>query len=546
MSMKTISFNATICIVLYMLAFCLPVHSQSIQDRWLSCRTDSAVEAFEPLVPAHTRLQWTGSSHKGKAHGVGTMQKFIDNKLVSIYEGIYEKGIAMGQGKLAMTDGVVFEGEFQQGQPCGKMTVKFLNGDNYEGRVINYSMHGRGVYYYSDSSRFEGMMMNDKPYSGRHILKNGVIKFLEKGEIVKKASASSFDSSQIGKIITSYLDEDGRIVKLKNAQSIREIILDSFLLPVARVDYFYMNRVRKIEEHLLYLDLGDPALSYRDGAYKAYYANGQLQKECFYRSNQLHGPMKEYDAKGNLVRHSVFSLGVPDGDFVEYYPNGEVKSFAYFEAGQLVEEKFLEYDREGRQSLVRKENFGRHKDFWEHTSPLSNAEVIDTGSLIVKVRQNGSLFRSNVMEVNERSEYSISTLVRKVKGAEAYPYGLIFEFSDWDNYMEFLISDNGSFIVYGKREGMDMFLTDWQPTNFIKPQGEVNHLEVKKIGNNLNYFINGEQVGATRYKGSTGNQVGILAGGKGEYEVNRLIVREYLPAAELSGKRNAPYLVNAK
>ena len=547
MSSKAGAKISVICILCFLLAAFCPAFSQSIHDRWLGCNSDSGVSAFEPLCSKGTLLKWSGGSKDGKAHGFGVMEKSQDGKPISCFTGWYYEGFAEGHGRLILTDNTVYEGAFRKGQPCGLMDVQFPNGEKYKGRVINFSLHGSGKYEFTDSSRFEGLMINNKPYSGKYIDKLGQVKFIERTESVKKASAPVlFDSSLIGKPILSYLDGSGRIVKSKNAESLRQVIVDSGLLPVTEVQFLYLNRSRKATENYLYLDIEDPLQTYREGPFVTYHANGRIKAEGAYSRNQLQGIMKEYDEQGNMIRHSVFSLGTPDGEFVEYYPEGEVRSFAYFEMGELVEEKFLEFDKEGRQSLVRKENFGRHKDIWEHASDLSAAEVLDTGSLLIKVKQNGSLFRSNIMEVDPKSEYCISALLRKVKGVDASPYGVVFEFSDWDNYMEFLISDNGSFIVYGKREGQDMFLTDWQQTNFIKPPGEINLLEVKRIGNSLIYFINGEQVGATRYKGSTGNQVGLLVGGKGEYEMNRLIVREYLPATELSGKRNAPFLVNSK
>lgn len=547
MSLKANYISLANCIFGLLLALCMPVFSQSIQDQWLSCKADSDALAFEPLCTKGTQLKWSGEVQNGKAQGQGIMEKFHDGRLISTYFGSYVEGIAQGQGRLLLSDNTVYEGEFSKGQPSGIMEIRFFNGEKYRGRVINFSMHGQGEYEYLDSSRFEGLMVNDKPYTGKYVHKTGQVKFIEKTAPVKKASSTGlFDFSLIGKPVISYLDEMGRIVKSKNAASLRQVVFDSSLLPVTEAEFMYPNRLKKAVERYLYLDLEDPLQTYRDGTFVTYHPNGRMMSEGSYRRNRLHGIMKEYDEQGNLIRHSVFSIGTPDGDFVEYYPDGEVKSYAYFEMGELVEEKFLELDKAGRQSLVRKENFARHKDLWEHSSDLSGSEVLDTGSLMVKVRQNGSLFRSNMMEVDPKSDYCISAWVRKVKGEDIFPYGLVFEFSDWDNYMEFLISDNGSFIVYGKRDGQDMFLTDWQQTDFVKPPGESNHLEVKKTGNSLNYFINGEQVGATRFKGSTGNQVGILVGGKGEYEFNRLIVREYLPAAEMMGKRNAPFLVKAE
>lgn len=540
---KSILLLGVLCLLLIRLA----AYSQTINDRWLNCSADGVLLAFEPLCPEGTQLLWSGGSKQGKAHGIGIMEKYFDGKLMATFSGTYIEGVAAGCGRLSISDSAIYEGEFMKGQPCGIMLVHKPNGDKFMGRVIHFSLHGYGVYEFADSSRFEGIMAFDKPYSGKFSYPSGQVRYIDGGVQVKKAPVvSRFDSSMIGKPVFSYLDANGYSVKSKNAVSIRKAILDSSLLPATEVELLYPNKERKGLEHYLFLDLDNPYLTFKDGPFVSYHPNGRIRSEGSYRRNQYHGILKEYDDMGNLIRYSVHSLGIPDGDFVEYYPGGEVKSYAYFHVGELREEKFLELDKVGRQSLVRKENFGRHKYLWESGTEHSGSVVLDTGSLLIKINDAGRHYRFNNMEVDGHSDYVISASVRRVKGTEITPYGLLFEFSDWDNYMQFLIADNGSFIVFGKRDGQDMFLTDWQQTKFVKEAGMANLLEVKKTATSLNYYINGEQVGATRYKESTGSLVGVLAAGKGEYEFNKLMVREYLPVTELSGKRNDPNLVKAK
>ena len=100
----------------------------------------------------------------------------------------------------------------------------------------------------------------------------------------------------------------------------------------------------------------------RNGFYREFYKNGQLEKEEYYIDDKLDGEFKSYYIDGSLRGSGKFSKGLPIGVIRFYYENGILKneeffsdSFEnhqgellqkwYYENGQLRKERYNE-DRE--------------------------------------------------------------------------------------------------------------------------------------------------------------------------------------------------------
>lgn len=91
------------------------------------------------------------------------------------------------------------------------------------------------------------------------------------------------------------------------------------------------------------------------------------------------------------------------------------------------------------------------------------------------------------------SDFHLSADARQVSGPRIRALGLVFRFTDNDNYGFFGIGDDQQFKVDIKCQGEWIRLVDWTGTPTIRPS-EMNRLTVIAKGPHYRFFINGQQV----------------------------------------------------
>jgi S1-C subfamily serine protease len=218
------------------------------------------------------------------------------------------------------------------------------------------------------------------------------------------------------------------------------------------------------------------------------------------------------------------------------YKNGKLKLYALYEMGTLVESKYIEYDENGAGSLVYNENFKANKDSWEGTGENFKSFINEKNQLELRLDENRSIGVKNYINLEQKSNYSIESILQKKTGKGTEGYGVIFGFKDWDNYYQFLISEYGSYKIVGMFEGMAMNITDWTTSKFINTKNQRNQLKIFKYDDEFIFSINGNVVERTKSKVLRGNYCGMIVYGKGDYTMENLIVKEFLNADDLDKK----------
>src|SRR5690606_8928330 len=100
----------------------------------------------------------------------------------------------------------------------------------------------------------------------------------------------------------------------------------------------------------------------------------------------------------------------------------------------------------------------------------------------------------------QNSSYSIESIIHKKSGKGIEGYGLLFGFKDWNNYYQFLISEQGSYIILGKFEGVTIKLSEWTKSRVINIGNQRNLLKVMKFDDEFIFSINGQVVERTKSK----------------------------------------------
>ena len=201
---------------------------------------------------------------------------------------------------------------------------------------------------------------------------------------------------------------------------------------------------------------------------------------------------------------------------------------AKFKDGRLIDNRYTEYDESGVASQVMQEDFMQNKQAWESDESSGKSEVLSSNSLKLEAKADNTIIRTNYIQINQDEDFSIEGFVNlldeknNLKG-----YGLTLGFKDWSNYLLFIVSGNGSYKIQNTFEGMNLLIKDWTSSSAINQGKAGNLLKVVKIGDKMVFSINGtivERADVVRFRGG---YCGLLVGGKGNFSLSNLILREY-------------------
>jgi hypothetical protein len=84
----------------------------------------------------------------------------------------------------------------------------------------------------------------------------------------------------------------------------------------------------------------------RDGAWRAWHADGNPWEEGAYRRGEEHGPWRWWYEGGTLQAQGTFDEGLHTGAWTYYHPNGEVLAAGRYERGRPVG-RWVTFDEHG-------------------------------------------------------------------------------------------------------------------------------------------------------------------------------------------------------
>jgi S1-C subfamily serine protease/antitoxin component YwqK of YwqJK toxin-antitoxin module len=531
--MKRIIFT-----LLLLFTLALTNYGQTLKDEWVVCNGQGC-KLLDPYFEEGVTFTWDGSCVNGKANGYGTAIKYENTTLHSTYTGEYANGIRSGAGKFVRhLSNETWEGNFINGQLFGYGKYKNENGNRYEGYFINYMQHGQGTQYYGNGGKFEGSFNSFTEYTGIFTYPNGDKKYMYRGVLTdRKISTNSNYSPKLNQEITEYFDENWERCEVAKAKFYRLITYSKPNTPKGKIIDFYMNGQKQSEFFALYIDYDDDNLNFHVGEAKWYHTNGKLSRICnYYQTNRIEGLDITYFDNGYKASEIYYSQGVLNGPYNTYYKTGKPKISAYYEDGNLLENKYIEFDENGLGALVYNENFIENIERWEVKVDGSSSQITDDLQVSLYLYNDNTTSRFNYITLDQNSSYSIESIIQKKSGKGSEGYGIIFGFKDWDNYFQFLISEYGVYKIVGQFEGVNIKICEWTESSAINIGNKRNLLKVMKFEDEFIFSINGEVVERPAAKDLRGNNIGITAAGRGEYILENIIVKEFMTAEELERK----------
>ena len=514
-----------------------PLFSQTLKDEWVVCNTQGC-KLLDPYYSDGVTMKWEGSCVNGKADGFGKLTKYKDGQYESTYEGEFLNGIREGKGKFSHKSETILECNFKNGQAIGYGKYDLGNGNYYNGEIVNYRQHGNGTLQMANGSKFEGFFVSDRMYTGKFTNFDGKVTYIQKYIPVEKISEKSGRyKPEIGVRVTEYFDDKWNRCQQKDASFYRLVTYESDNKPKGVVKDFYISGQLQSEFTAVYLDYEDEGKNFHEGEATWYFKNGKIEQKRYYFNNKINGKNTFYYDNGQMAQEINYRLGVYDGLYQQWYKTGKLKISAFYETGRLVENKYIEYDENGLGALVYNENFRINKEQWERKFQDNISRITEDGNLSLYLNTDNLTSRFNYITLDQKSSFSIESVIQKKSGKGNEGYGLIFGFKDWNNYYQFLISEYGSYIILGEFEGVNIKICQWTKSNAINIGNKRNLLKVMKFGDEFIFSINGEVVERPKSKDLRGNNIGIIAGGRGEFVLENLIVKEFMTDKELEQKR---------
>ena len=517
----------------FFVSICDCLFAQTLKDEWVVVNQQGC-KVLDPYFSDGVTMKWDGSCVNSKANGFGKMLKYKDGEYESTYEGEYKNGIREGKGKFSHVTGSILECQFIDGQAIGYGKYELGDGNRYEGQIFNYRTHGKGTYYYANGSKYEGFIVSDRLYTGKYTNYDGKVTYYQQGNIVSeiKENISGYNP-EIGVKLTEYYDENWKRCKQKDAAYYRQVSYESQNKPKGVVRDYYIDGQLQSEFTCPYLDYDEEGKNFHEGEATWYYKNGQVKEKRYYMNNKINGLNTLYYENGEKFQEAYFSDGYFNGDYTQWYKNGKLKLYALYDRASLVDNRYVEYDENGLGALVYNENFFVNKESWVGKGENFESSINEKGQLLLRLFENQTIGIKSYISLEQKSNYSIESIIQKKTGKGTEGYGLIFGFKDWDNYYQFIISEYGSYMIMGKFEGMDINIKEWTKLNSINTKNQRNQIKIFKYDDEFIFSINGQVVERAKSKSLRGNYCGIIANGKGDYVMENLIVKEFLTAEDL-------------
>ncbi|EHO20062.1 hypothetical protein HMPREF9466_01088 [Fusobacterium necrophorum subsp. funduliforme 1_1_36S] len=105
----------------------------------------------------------------------------------------------------------------------------------------------------------------------------------------------------------------------------------------------------------------------REGVYKSYYANGQLEIIKNYKNGNLHGSYETFYNDGKISSRHALIDGRIIGKYEEFYPNGNLKSCSEYVGDSTTPIKTVKYFPNGEKkmeaNLKKGFLFGAYKEY---------------------------------------------------------------------------------------------------------------------------------------------------------------------------------------
>lgn len=182
-----------------------------------------------------------------------------------------------------------------------------------------------------------------------------------------------------------------------------------------------------------------------------------------------------------------------------------------------------QYEREPVVSTKLYDNFYDNKNEWLD-KPNATTNIYLNKYYELEHKTDGSYGSWNFADIGLSSDFVIETELEHISGTEEYGYGLLFGLKDIDNFFYFKIAD-GYYKITGSEKGEWLQIVDWVDTSIIrKGNYNANHFEVRRMGDEWKFYINGHLLETLKARSFFGKNFGLYVEDKQKVRMNTIKV----------------------
>lgn len=177
--------------------------------------------------------------------------------------------------------------------------------------------------------------------------------------------------------------------------------------------------------------------------------------------------------------------------------------------------------------IIFEESFTTNANQWfEMEQPEAVIRIRDGKLAFAHHRDEGSWLLWNQIPLEQTRDFAISATIRKISGIDDHGYGLIWGAKDANNRYQFLVAGNG-FYKYEKFVNNEwQEVIPWTPSAHINTFNAANTLAIRKSGDRLSFFVNGQWLDDAEFEPFFGNNIGFALNLNMAVECDDLILRQ--------------------
>ena len=269
-------------------------------------------------------------------------------------------------------------------------------------------------------------------------------------------------------------------------------------------------------------------------SYTCYYTNGNgtyfegkiIQPSSEAENKNVYaGACTWYYKNGKKKAIRTFTdAGIENGTSFQYYESGKIWKEIEYANGKIVNNRYKEYEEDGRMSMIFEEEFDNNSNDWDlYVSDKSSAKLSNGMLELISHSNEGTSRYINLGSTSGDFAFEAPINIEKLKEGERA--GIIFGFKDWQNYNFFAITQSSFYVGY-LFEGVSSMKVEGMFSSSINKKAN-NNLKIISLGEKTIFSVNGEvQYSSDKFK-MFGNNVGFVVSGKSAITIDKFIFKEF-------------------